>query len=249
MPFIGLGLHVFVALFFAVHAIRSGQQLYWLIILFSFPLLGSVVYFFAIYLPHSRLDVGARKVLATAAKTLDPTRELREAQAAFDYTPTAQNRMRLALAQLETGDANAAALNYEGCLQGPFANDPHIKFLAARAFVESARFAQAITHLQDVRQGDSNYQAEPVGLLLARALAGAGRNVEAKAEFESLLQRFGSFEVKVEYAILASQTGDDATASQLQAEIDHTMQHWNKHNKQLNADLIRRLTTARKRAA
>lgn len=52
MPFIGLGLHVFIALFFAVHAIRSGQQIYWLVILFSFPLLGSVVYFLALPQPR-----------------------------------------------------------------------------------------------------------------------------------------------------------------------------------------------------
>lgn len=67
MPFLGIGLHVLIALYFAVHALRSGQQMYWLIILFSFPLFGSIVYFFAIYLPNSRLEHGARKVVAAAA--------------------------------------------------------------------------------------------------------------------------------------------------------------------------------------
>ena len=66
MPFMGLGLHVIVALFFSIHAMRSGQQMYWLIILFSFPLLGSLVYFVAIYLPSSRLEVGAKRALAGA---------------------------------------------------------------------------------------------------------------------------------------------------------------------------------------
>ena len=126
MPFIGLGLHVLVALFFAVHALRSGQQIYWLIILFSFPLLGSIVYFLAIYLPNSRLEHGARKVVSAAARSLDPSRELREARAAFDYTPTAQNQMRLALAQLEAGAADEASNNYEACLRGPFASDLEI---------------------------------------------------------------------------------------------------------------------------
>ena len=102
MPFLGLGLHVLIALFFAVHAMRSGQQMYWLFVLFSFPLLGSIVYFLVIYLPNSRLDHGTRKVVAAAAKTLDPTRELRAAHAAFEYTPTAQNQMRLASALLES---------------------------------------------------------------------------------------------------------------------------------------------------
>jgi len=109
MPFIGLGVHILVALFFAVHAVRHRQQMYWLLILFSFPLLGSVVYFFAIFLPNSRLEHGARKVVAAAGKALDPGRELREARVAFDFTPTAQNQMRLAFAQLEAGEAAEAA--------------------------------------------------------------------------------------------------------------------------------------------
>ena len=43
MPIVGLGLHILFALICAVHAIRTGQQLFWLIILFSFPLLGSLI--------------------------------------------------------------------------------------------------------------------------------------------------------------------------------------------------------------
>ena len=93
MPFVGLGVHLVVALFFAVHAMRSGQNMYWLIILFSFPMLGSIVYFLVVYLPDSRLERGARKAVARAARALDPGRELREARAALDETPTAQNQM------------------------------------------------------------------------------------------------------------------------------------------------------------
>jgi len=244
MPFVGLGLHVLVALFFAIHAVRSGQQMYWLIILFSFPLLGSGVYFLVIYLPNSRLEHGARKAVAAAARSLDPTRELREARAAFEYTPTAQNQMRLALALLEAGAADEAATNYEACLKGPFASDREIKFCAARAFVESGRFARAITHLEEIRATDSNFRAEQVSLLIARALAGAARNQEAKAEFEAAVSRFGSFEAHAEYAVFAVTSGDGATAARVQAEIDQIMKRWNRHTRVLNMHLVRRLAAA-----
>lgn len=68
MPFLGIGFHVIVALFFAVHAVRTHQNLYWLFILFAFPLLGSVAYFFAIYLPELRYSRGARVVPAPSAR-------------------------------------------------------------------------------------------------------------------------------------------------------------------------------------
>ena len=63
MPFVGLGLHVLIAIFFAIHAVRSGQQLYWLVILFMFPAFGSIVYVVVIYLPDSRLHSGARRAV------------------------------------------------------------------------------------------------------------------------------------------------------------------------------------------
>ena len=142
MPVIfGIGLHVLVALFFAVHVIRSGQQMYWLMILLMFPGLGSLVYFLAVYLPNSRLDHGARKAVRAAARSLDPSRELREAREAFDYTPTAQNQMRLAAAQLAAGAADEAAATYEACLQGAFAGDLEIRYGAARATLACGRAA------------------------------------------------------------------------------------------------------------
>jgi len=244
MPFLGLGLHVVIALFFAVHAMRSGQQIYWLIVLFSFPLLGSIVYFLVIYLPNSRLDHGARKVVAAAAKTLDPTRELREAHAAFEYTPTAQNQMRLASALLESGQALEAARNYDACLKGPFASDLEIRLGAARSYFACERFAEAITHLDFIRQANADFRAEQVSLLLAQALGGAGRKAEARAEFESALARFGSFESRAEYAIWAATSGDTPTAARLHTELEHAMARWNRHTRELNRPLLRRLSAA-----
>lgn len=244
MPFFGLGLHVLVALFFAVHVVRSGQQMYWLIILFSFPLLGSIIYFLGVYLPNSRLDHGARRAVAAAARSMDPTRELREARAAFELTPAAQNQMRLALALLESGAAEEAAINYEACLKGPFASNAEIKFCAARAFVESGRYAAAIIHLEEIRVKDANFRSEQLSLLRARALAGVGRNQDAKAEFDSALTRFDSFEVRAEYAIWALISGDNATAARLHIALDQAMSRWSRHTRELNMHLVRRLNAA-----
>lgn len=244
MPIAGLGLHILVAIFFAVHALRSGQNMYWLIILFMFPLLGSIVYFLAIFLPSSRIERGAKSVVRAAVKALDPTRELRDARDAFEYTPTAQNQMRLAAALLEAGQAEEAAANYESCLKGPFAADLEIRFGAARAAMECQRHAQAVAHLQSIRASTPGFRAEQVALLLARALGGAGRNDEAKAEFESAIERFGSFEARAEYAIWAAAVGDHNMVTRLKAEIEQTTKRWSRHTRELNAPLLRRLSAA-----
>ncbi|MFA9217062.1 MAG: hypothetical protein ACEQSK_08145 [Sphingomonadaceae bacterium] len=244
MTIFGIGLHVLVALFFAVHVVRTQQQMYWLMILFMFPGLGSIVYFIAIYLPNSRLRHGARKVASVAVRTLDPSRELREARAAFDYTPTAQNQMRLAAAQLDAGAADEAAATYEACLQGAFAGDLEIRYGAARATLASGRAPAAVAHLQQIRATDANFRAEAVALLLAQALAGAARQDDAQREFEAALARFGSFTARAEYAIWAANNGHAALAQQQHAELRSTIERWNRQTREMNQELLRRLDAA-----
>ncbi|MYM67927.1 tetratricopeptide repeat protein [Pseudoduganella sp. FT55W] len=244
MEIFGVGLHVLVAIFFAIHAIRSGQQLYWVVILFLFPGLGSIVYFFAIYLPNSKIQHGARKAVTVAAKTLDPGRELREARDAYEFTPTAQNQMRLASALLAAGNAEEAASTYEACLQGPFSGDLDIRFGAAQATLASGRAAAAVSHLQTIRSSDDKFRPEQVSLLLAQALAAAGRQDEARAEFEHALSRHNSFAVQAEFAIWAAGVGDADRANQLYAELQRTMERWARHTRDLNQQLVRRLNTA-----
>ena len=47
--------------------------------------------------------------------TLDPGKALREAQKAYDLTPTAQNRMQLAKCLLAANQPTQAAAHYEAC--------------------------------------------------------------------------------------------------------------------------------------
>ena len=240
MPFAGLGLHFILAILCAIHVVRSRQNMYWLFILFVFPLLGSLVYFFAVYLPNSRLERGAMNAVRAAVKAIDPQREVREARLAFEDTPTAQNQMRLASALLEVGDAEAAAREYQACLQGPFASDPEIRLGAARAFVECARYDDALRHLEPLRQERPDYRPEPVALLIARSLAGASRAADA---------RFGTFEAKAEYAIWAYAVGDTATAERLRPELEKIAARWSSLTRELNAPVARRLAAAQAAAA
>jgi hypothetical protein len=244
MPFIGIGLHILVALFFAVHAVRTGRDIYWLLILFMFPLLGSIVYLFAVYLPDSRLQHTVRKTVSAAAKSLDPGRDLREAQHAFDLTPTAQNQMRLAAALLEAGATAQAAEHYEACLKGPFATDPDIGLGAARARLQSGHSVAAIELLEAIRAQNPDYRAEQVSLLLAQAYGQAGRAQDARTEFASAVHRFGSLEVRAEYAIWALSVGDRDSAKAQYQEIAQSMKHWTKHAHSLNKSVVTRLEAA-----
>jgi hypothetical protein len=244
MPFLGLGLHAMVALFFAIHAVRTRQEMYWLFILFAFPLLGSIVYFLAVFLPDSRLSGDLRRVSAVATRTLDPRREVREAMRLLDLTPTVHNRLRLANALVAVGDADTAAGHYEACLAGPFASDPDVLIGAARGRVLMGQGGAARELLEELRREHPNYQSETVSLLLGRAHALAGDNVAAERELRSAVERFGSVDARVEYAVWALDVGDFAAASEQEQEIDRRAKYWTSHARNLHQPSLQRLNRA-----
>lgn len=244
MPYLGLGLHLIVAIFFAVHAVRTGRPMYWLLILFSFPLLGSIVYFAAVFLPHSRLERQARMAGHALQKKLDPGREVREARQSFDLTPTAHNQMRLAGALLEAGQAAEAVAQYDACLQGPFASDAEVILGAARAKAANGQPEAAIALLAALQAKQPGYRGEEVGLVLGRACAAAGRQAEAGKQFRAVAERFGSIEARVELALWALANHDEALAERELKEIAHARRHLTTYTLDLHRELFRRLDAA-----
>lgn len=244
MPFLGLGLHFLIALFFAIHAVRNGRQLYWLLILFSFPLLGSLAYFVVEYLPASRLERRARIASRALQKSIDPGRGVRDARHAFDLTPTAHNQMRLATALLEAGESEEAVRHFDACLNGPFAGAPEVILGAARANAAHGQAAAAIALLAPLQSTHPGFRADEVGLELGRAYAASGRQQEAGAQYEAVVERFGDLEARIELALWALANRQDAVAQRELKEIEHARKHMPKHSRDLNQALFKRLDAA-----
>ncbi|MGH8083168.1 MAG: tetratricopeptide repeat protein [Lysobacter sp.] len=199
MPYLGLGLHVLVALCFAVHAVRSGQDRYWLMILFMFPLLGSVVYAFAIWLPEQRHSHHGRALVGNVRRMLDPGRELREAQDAYETSATTDNRMRLADALLGAGRAADALPMYRAALTGVHREDPHIQVKLAHALLEAGEAAQARQMLDDLIVKRPDFRSPEGHLTYARAVAALGDQAKAKEEFETLVGYSSGFDAHARY--------------------------------------------------
>ncbi|WP_338846726.1 tetratricopeptide repeat protein [Massilia sp. W12] len=244
MPFLMLMIDLALASYCAVHALRNRQPMYWVFVLFGLPFIGSLLYFLVVLLPGSRLQHKAGKVAQEMARRSDPGRAVREAQAAFDYAPTAQNQMRLAQALLEQGDTEAAIRHYEQCLNGPYSDDLEIRLGAARANLQGGHAGAALAHLQFIRNKDPKFRSEECGLLLARAYSENGEALQAQAEFEATLARHGSFNCLGEFLIWALQRGNLALIERLQAEVEQASSQWSGYQRQMHAPLLARLQAA-----
>lgn len=242
--FFGLGLHVILAVIFAIHAVRTGREYYWLLVLFLFPMLGSVLYFFVEFLPDLRTGKGLRLATQAAVRVIDPSKERREAERTYELTPTIQNRVRLAHALLANGDSAEAVAHFDACLQGPFAQDPEIRQGAAMAKLGQRDLIGALALLESLQQQNASFRPEAIGLLQARCLAALQRHEEAQQRFEWLVQKFGSVESRAEYALWAAAQGQAETARRLQQDLQQSKKHWNRQIRALHQPLLAKVDAA-----
>lgn len=247
MRLFGISIHIIVALYFAVHAVRSHQNMYWLLILFLFPGLGSVVYFFAIYLPALRESRGARAATRAITQLVDPNRAVREARAAFDRAPTVDHHMRLGAALLDAGQPAEALQHYEAAANGPFASDPALLQGLARAqfAIGNAAAAQATLEKLFAVNPMARQQPDPA-LLYARALAATGA-AGTRAAFEQALTCASDAAPRCLFADwLAAQPdeSDRQRAHALYGDIVHDAKHWPRHAREHNREWLQRAQSA-----
>lgn len=241
MHILGLGLHVIVALFFAIHAIRSGRELYWLLILFMFPLLGSLVYAFAVFVPEMRNSRGLHRVMRGVQRSLDPGAELRVARAEHEVSPTVANRLRLADALVAGGSAPEAIAHYRDCLQGVYRDDPQIEVKLALALLESGDAAGARTLLEALIAREPDFRSPEGHLVYARAVAESGERDAAKSEFDALMRGSATLDIPAYYAGYLKQWGEADAARAIADEALRHVSRLNRHAREVNAPWIKRL--------
>jgi hypothetical protein len=247
MP-IGIGLHVLVAAFFAHHAVTTGQDKYWLWILFMFPGLGALVYGVAVFLPSIRHTREARTVVRGAQRILDPTRELRAAQEALDVAATADNRLRLADALLDAGRASVAVVQYQMVLVGVHASDAAIIVRHAHALVEAGQPRAAREELEALIAKQPDFRSPEGHLTYARALAALDERPKAREEFEVLVGYFAGLGARARYAEALLAWGDGARLRDLLAESEKIAKRMPGAAKDINREWIDRLKAVEKQA-
>ena len=237
MP-LGIGLHVIIAIYFAIHAIRTGQDRYWLFILFVFPLLGSLAYAVAIWLPDVRHTREVRHAVRGVRRLLDPSKELREAKDELEASATPNNRMRLAEALLEAGNATEAVEQYQAVLRGVHANDPYITVRLAHALLDAGRASEAREQLERLIREQPKFKSPEGHLVYARAVAAMGDRVKAHEEFEVLVGYYAGLEARARYAEVLLGWDDRERARPLVADSLKIARRMPSHSRKMNRDWL-----------
>lgn len=241
MHVFGIGLHLLIAICCAVHALRSGQERYWLFILFMFPLLGSLVYAIAILLPELSRSRGARRAVRGLRHAIDPSRELRAAQGAYSDSPTVENILRLADALTESGQARQAVPFYQSALTGIYAQDPKIEVRLARALLDSGHAQQARELLEALIARAPEFRSPEGHLTYARSLAAVGERELARQEFNTLVGYFAGLQARAVYAEQLHDWGEQLAAKEVREEGLRLAQRMPRYARDMNKPWIERL--------
>ena len=214
MPFLAL-LIVALQIAFAVHAVRTGKETFWLWLILMAPGIGCAIYFLTQIAPVAASSRAARNARKRLVRAVDPQRELRIRMESLEAANTVENRLALADECLEAGLASEAITLLNESLVGMHKTDPSIMERLARAQFDSGDSVRAIQTLDSLIELNPTYKSLEGHLLYARALAAAGRTQDAVEEYEALRSTYTGEEARVRYAQLLKSMGQSQKAAEL----------------------------------
>jgi hypothetical protein len=224
-----LGLSLLFSIALCIHVVRTGREIYWLMIILIIQPIGGLVYLLAIVAPEFLGGSKAQRMGQAARKALDPQREYREAAQAVDDAPTVANRARQAAAAGGLGRHDEAERLYAEALQGLYADDPQLLLGRANALIELNRAAEALP-LLDTLSAQSNAARTPnVALAMGRAYQALGRYAEADTALRWAAAHLPGFEGMARYAMFLAQAGRKDEAREALAEIDKRLAKTHSH--------------------
>lgn len=241
MPFLGIGLSTIIALFFAVHAVKTGQERFWLSILLVFPFIGSLIYFFVIFLPDFRQSPVGYQIESKLLKALDPQRELREALSNYEISPTVEAKVCLAKALIDNDRANEALTYYQEVLTGIYESAPDILLQYAYALYLVKQYKKARETLDYLREKNPNYRSDEGHLLYTKILVSLGLKEEAQEEFNALISYYPSLEAASYYLQTLIEWHQISLAKEVLQKIELRIKHLPKHAKRINLTWIKEI--------
>jgi hypothetical protein len=205
-------------IFFAIHAVRSGRT-GWLLFLFFFPGIASIIYFITQYLPELQQSRAPRNIAKKVVSTLDPTRLVRELEGKLALTNSFANRIALADAYTTAGRLEEALALYNQSAKGVHSSDPSVARGLAQVHYRMGNLGQAKNHLEELRKETITSKRHETDLFYARILEEMGETENALTLYRELTRENLGEEARCKLAILLDKVGRNDEAQEHYKEI------------------------------
>jgi hypothetical protein len=215
MPVIVAALQLGLDAFCCWHIWKTGRPYWWMFVVIGFPVFGAVGYLLFEVLPSA----GAHHHVKRVIKHFDPGADFRARLAEVERCGSIANKLALADECINIAQFDDAIRIYRGVLTSHGEDLPAL-FGLANAYFWKGDAPNAVDTLQQVVEREPVFASGEAKLMLARALAGAGRTREARDAYEALLQHYSGEEARAYYVAFLAQQGDRARAEAVMGEID-----------------------------
>jgi len=219
-----------------VDVIRHGRNTIWIMALVFLPMASTIAYLIVEVLPRMKHNRHLRQAQVQIIEKLDPERELRAAGEALDVAQTAANRIRYADALVGRGRYAEALPLYHDAI-GAGRADYRTGEKLARCQYLSDRNGEALATLDAMASPSAPSDKDRICLLRARILEDLGREAEAEAIYEDLVDRFPGDEVRCRYAGLLLKQNRRADARRLLDEVEHRLKRMNRQQRAANGPM------------
>jgi len=207
-----------------VHCIKTHRNTIWiyvLVMLITFPFVGSLVYIAAEILPDLLRSRTSRRAMRGIRTTLDPEGNLRKFENEMNVAGNVAARQRYADELVRLGRAAEALPIYQTCLTGVFTEDPKLLLGYAQAQFAAGQPAAARKTLDDLIEKNPDFKSADGHLLYARAVEAEGDLAKALSEYATLSEYYPGAEAGVRYARLLVKSDQGPLAQQtLKALLD-----------------------------
>ncbi|MDM8549723.1 hypothetical protein QUF72_06590 [Desulfobacterales bacterium HSG2] len=207
-------LEVLIQIYFAVHAVRTGRER-WLWIIILLPGIGSLVYFFAEYVPDLQGSYKVQKFSSGVGNRLNPTKRLRHLEDQLELAPSVKNKKLLAEEYVNHGMFDKAISLYRDCMQSLYENDiSMIEGLCCAYYFKKdlSNAKKYLTKLRELRPGEKRDEFD---LLYARTLEDTGETDGALKSYSEVANSFSGEEARCRYALLLKKLGRTEEADEL----------------------------------
>ncbi len=221
-----------------VHVIRTGRNTIWIWVLVLLPMAGPIAYLLVEVLPEVLGGRTARRAVSTVRKTIDPTRDLREAHKVARLTNSIDAKRRLADEQLASGLIDDAIASYRATLTGFYEHDPHLMLGLARALFARGDATGARQTLDELIEKNPSFRSIDGHILYARALEAEGNVDKAAEEYEALVGYDAGAEARYRQAALLKRMGQDGRARELFRRLVEDAELTSRHARQLQKEWL-----------
>ncbi len=190
-----------------IHIVKTGRNTLWIWLVIFVPLIGSLAYFAVEILPGLMGSRTAKRAASGLRKTVDPHRDLRQANQKLAVNDSVDSRRKVADQLLERGRYDEAMEHYRAAMAGIYSHEPLLMLGLAKAQFAKNKIADARLTLDELIANNPDFKSPEGHLLYARALESEGNLDKALSEYKALSKYYSGAEAMYRYASLLKRQG------------------------------------------